>query len=315
MTLILKRSELAKDFITGSQENVGVRVPAHPVALELLGEFEKLGGLGIAAPSANRFGAVSPTTASAVKEEIGNLLSEEDFILNGGACMVGVESTIIDLTQSTPAILRPGGITLDAIEKSLEIKVDFLKRGVKAPGLFKSHYSPKASVVLGGIARPGDGFIALEAVPTPRGAIRLASPATIENFAMEIYEALRLGDRKSIENIIVVTKNKDKVFLFMTPDYLLNIEKKTITFGAPFKLSERFLDPELKKITTLPAKAHYKSIYYSLGSLALHCLFSDSDSDEADHERKLEQIKFTKVYWDVLRCFDKEPDKRSVFNL
>jgi len=119
----------------------------------------------------------------------------------------------------------------------------------------------------------------------------------------------------TIENIIVVTKNKDKVFLFMTPDYLLNIENKTITFGAPFKLNERFLDPEIKKITTLPAKAHYKSIYYSLGYLALHCLFSDSDSDEADHERKLQQIKFTKVYWEVLRCFDKEPDKRSVFNL
>lgn len=117
----------------------------------------------------------------------------------------------------------------------------------------------------------------------------------------------------TLENIIVVTKNKDKVFLFMAPDYLLKIEKKTITFGSPFKLSERFLDPEIKKITTLPAKVHYKSIYYSLGSLALYCLFSDSD--EADHERKLEQIKFTNVYWEVLRCFDEEPDKRSVFNL
>jgi len=117
----------------------------------------------------------------------------------------------------------------------------------------------------------------------------------------------------TLENTIVVTKNKDKVFLFMAPDYLLNVEKKTITFGSPFKLSEMFLDPELKKITTLPAKAHYKSIYYSLGSLALHCLFSDSG--EADHERKLEQIKFTKVYWEILRCLNKEPDKRSVFNI
>ena len=117
----------------------------------------------------------------------------------------------------------------------------------------------------------------------------------------------------TLENIIVITKNKDKVFVFMDTDYLLNVEKKEITFTIPLRLNERFLDPEIKKITTLPSKVHYKSIYHSLGCLALYCLFPGSD--EEDHERKLQQIKFTKVYWEVLRCLDKQHDKRSVFNL
>jgi hypothetical protein len=117
----------------------------------------------------------------------------------------------------------------------------------------------------------------------------------------------------TLESIVVITKNEKKVFLFMDTDYLLNIEKKAIIFTIPLRLKEIFLDPEIKKITSLPAKAHYKSIYYSLGCLALYCLFSGSD--QADHERKLEQIKYTKVYWEVLRCLDKEHDKRSVFNL
>ncbi len=99
----------------------------------------------------------------------------------------------------------------------------------------------------------------------------------------------------------------------MDTDYLLNVEKKEITFTIPLRLNERFLDPEIKKISTLPSKVHYKSIYHSLGCLALHCLFPGSD--EEDHERKLQQIKFTKVYWEVLRCLDKQHDKRSVFNL
>jgi len=99
MTLILPRTDLAKDFITGGQNNVGVRVPEHSVALALLKEFEKQGGQGIAAPSANRFGKVSPTTASAVSDELSDYLSKDDLILDGGPCAVGVESTIIDCTK------------------------------------------------------------------------------------------------------------------------------------------------------------------------------------------------------------------------
>jgi L-threonylcarbamoyladenylate synthase len=111
MTLILKRTEIARDFITGGQATVGLRVPDHTLALALLQEFKKIGGKGLAAPSANRFGQVSPTTASAVQEELGEYLEEKDSILDGGPSLVGLESTIIDCTASAPRILRPGAIT------------------------------------------------------------------------------------------------------------------------------------------------------------------------------------------------------------
>ena len=107
MTLILPRTELAKDFVTGGQNNVGIRVPEHIVALELLKEFEAQGGLGVAAPSANRFGKVSPTTSEAVVDELGNYLSRDDQILNGGSSQIGIESTIIYCTKDVPIILRP----------------------------------------------------------------------------------------------------------------------------------------------------------------------------------------------------------------
>mgnify|MGYP006166352291 CR=1 FL=1 len=107
MTLIFKRSELAEDFVTGGQDTVGLRVPDHAIAQALLKAFESIGGKGIAAPSANRFGHVSPTTAEAVHEELGEYLDAEDLILNGGPSMVGVESTIIDCTADAPRILRP----------------------------------------------------------------------------------------------------------------------------------------------------------------------------------------------------------------
>jgi len=206
LTLILKRSDIAKNFITGGQENVGLRVPSHPVAIALLIEFEKLGGLGIAAPSANRFGAVSPTNANAVFEEIGDKLESEDFILDGGRSLVGIESTIVDCTNREPSILRPGAITAEMIKVITEFRM-FLNQDqtkIKAPGLLDSHYAPKARVILDGLARPGDGFIALKSIKTPSGAIRLASPQDTEKYANEIYAALRLGDSKALKRIVVI---------------------------------------------------------------------------------------------------------------
>ena len=206
MTLILKRSELAKNFITGGQDNVGLRVPNQLLALALLVEFEALGGKGIAAPSANRFGAVSPTTSLAVQEELGNNLDSDDFILDGGRCDIGVESTIIDCTSSVPTILRPGAITLEIIEKSIGIRVspNWLEIQIKASGLLAKHYSPKARVRLNMLAEPGEGFIAIAAIPTPAGAHRLASPVDVEEFARYIYEALRNGDRINLAEIKVI---------------------------------------------------------------------------------------------------------------
>ena len=123
MTLVLKRSELAGDFVTGGQDSVGVRVPDHVVALALLEAFEKAGGKGVAAPSANRFGHVSPTTAAAVVEELDNYLSKDDLVLDGGACAVGVESTIIDCTGLLPRVLRPGAISAAMIEEVTGLNV------------------------------------------------------------------------------------------------------------------------------------------------------------------------------------------------
>jgi L-threonylcarbamoyladenylate synthase len=209
MTLILPRTELAKDFITGGQNNVGIRVPQHTVALALLKAFEDQGGLGIAAPSANRFGAVSPTTAAAVETELANYLTQSDQILDGGPCAVGVESTIIDCTKDKPIILRPGAVTKGMIEEVLGISLDpitFTNVGnqVKAPGLLESHYAPKAKVLLSGVPTTGDGLIALASFETPTGVIRLAQPATNEEYAQILYEAFRLADHKSIQRVFVI---------------------------------------------------------------------------------------------------------------
>ena len=206
MTLILKRNSLALDFITGGQESVGLRVPNQQVALSLIKEFEKLGGLGIAAPSANRFGSVSPTTARAVEEELGNFLGSEDLILEDGQCEIGVESSIIDCTQVNPVVLRPGAITTEMIEEVTGLTVSLQVDGseMRASGLLDSHYAPNAKVILGLSAQPGDGFIALDQIPTPIGSIRLASPASIDEYARDLYGALRMGDQLGLNKIYVV---------------------------------------------------------------------------------------------------------------
>jgi L-threonylcarbamoyladenylate synthase len=200
MTLILPRTHLAKNFITGGQNNVGIRIPNQNLALALLSEFEKQGGLGVAAPSANRFGAVSPTTAAAVEAELGAYLGANDQILDGGSCEVGVESTIIDCTGSTPIILRPGAITAAMIFAATDLEpMSANKVDIKAPGLLESHYSPKAEVILDQTPERGDGFIALSEIKTPEGVIRLASPKNTEEYAKVLYQALRSADAQLIK--------------------------------------------------------------------------------------------------------------------
>lgn len=206
MTLILKRSNLAKNFITGGQENIGLRVPNQPLALTLLAKFESLGGQGVAAPSANRFGAVSPTTSLAVSEELEKYLGSNDLILDGGNCHIGIESTIINCTDIVPTILRPGAITNELIEKSIgsRINLNTPDSDMKASGLLDKHYSPRARVRLNMLAEPGEGFIAMASISTPVGAIRLASPRNNQEFARELYEALRDGDRFNLSEIKVM---------------------------------------------------------------------------------------------------------------
>ena len=215
MTLILPRTELAKDFITGGQDNVGIRVPAHTLALALLKEFESQGGYGVAAPSANRFGKVSPTCAEDVNEELSDYLNENDLIIDGGPSLVGVESTIIDCTKSFPIILRPGGITAAMISDLLGVQIEVITKAatnqIKAPGLLESHYSPRAKIYLSGTPALGDGFIALSKFPTPAGVIRLASPVSNEDFARTLYQGLRLADSKKLEKVFVIEPVGDDI--------------------------------------------------------------------------------------------------------
>jgi L-threonylcarbamoyladenylate synthase len=204
MTLVVTRSELAADFITGGQDTVGVRVPNHPVALGLLEAFARAGGKGIAAPSANRFGNVSPTTANAVSDELSDYLGMSDVILDGGACAVGVESTIIDCTGDVPKILRPGAITEEMIEHSTGLDVlDADGVAIRVSGSLESHYSPIAKVVLDQSPTAGQGFIAMADVAAAAGVIRLASPTTHDEFARVLYSALRAADEQRLSTVVV----------------------------------------------------------------------------------------------------------------
>ena len=215
MTLILERSEIAKDFITGGQGTVGLRVPAHVTTLALLKEFHKLGGNGIAAPSANRFGAVSPTNAEAVQSELGESLDQlRDLIIDGGQSLVGVESTIIDCTDNIPKLLRPGFISLDMIKESTELKAIYNEKSIiRVSGSLEQHYSPKAEIVLNGTVHAGDGFIALSNVRTPIGSFRLISPISIEDFAHSLYQGLRDADKKGIKRVVVIPPDGDGLAL------------------------------------------------------------------------------------------------------
>ena len=208
MTLIFRRSVIAQDFITGGQDTVGLRIPSDPLALALISEFERISDSAIVAPSANRFGHVSPTTAHAVSAELGEYLTSDDQILDGGACTVGVESTIIDCTGERPRILRPGAITEEMIFEvtGVELASDVSNNGsseIRVSGSLESHYSPLATVLLDQPPIAGQGCIALADIPTPKGVIRLASPENDKEFARVLYGSLRAADELGLTHVVV----------------------------------------------------------------------------------------------------------------
>jgi L-threonylcarbamoyladenylate synthase len=192
---------------------VGLRVPDHAIAQALLKAFESIGGKGIAAPSANRFGHVSPTTAAAVIEELGDFLSNDDLVLDGGACAVGVESTIIDCTGDIPKILRPGSITETMIKISAGLAVDQSddEKSIRVSGSLVSHYAPMASVILDQPPIAGQGFIAMAEVPDVKGVVRLAAPRTDEEFARVLYSALRAADEHGLTTVVVAQPSGDGI--------------------------------------------------------------------------------------------------------
>ncbi|WP_235685300.1 L-threonylcarbamoyladenylate synthase [Corallococcus silvisoli] len=170
LTLVLPRTARATDAVTGGQDTVALRVPGHPVALEVL---RQLGG-GVAAPSANRFGRVSPTTAEHVQRDLG---TDVDLVLDGGASTVGVESTIVDLSSGAPAILRPGGLATEDVERVLGRAVPVRASStVRVSGSLASHYAPRAGVVL---AEPGEALQRVEALRAQGLRVGVLGPASL----------------------------------------------------------------------------------------------------------------------------------------
>jgi L-threonylcarbamoyladenylate synthase len=203
LTLVLKRAPGVHERVTGGQDTVGLRVPGHPLALELLAAF----GGGIAAPSANRFGRISPTTAEHVRADLGG---DVDLVLDGGACEVGIESTIIDLSRGAPVLLRPGRVAAEDIAAVLGTaprpRDDAAPR---ASGTLEVHYAPRRPMRL--VSRhelaagaPGAGVLAFEE-PTAgaAAALWLRAATDPDRYAHELYANLRRLDDAARSVILV----------------------------------------------------------------------------------------------------------------
>lgn len=216
LTLVLPRGPRAGLHVTGGQATVGLRVPDHPATLAVL---ERLGD-GVAAPSANRFGRVSPTRAEHVLAEIGDqLVLGRDVVLDGGPCRVGVESTIVDATGPAPRILRPGGVSAEQVSDVCGMAIDPTPSRTRAPGTRATHYAPRAHVRVTTAAglpdeigprasAPGQapevGLLAPASVPTPDGVVRLAAPATVDAYATALYAGLREADALRLTRVIAI---------------------------------------------------------------------------------------------------------------
>jgi len=210
LTPVVRRSPQVPDEVTGGLDTVGLRVPDQPVALALL---RGLGG-GVAAPSANRFGRVSPTTAADVRADLGD---DVDLVLDGGPCRIGVESTIVDCTTAPPAILRVGGVTRERIESLLVSAVPVRTEDVRAPGSLPSHYAPEARVVvveqdaLADAAREelaSGARVGVLAAKLPDGlpeaSVVLGTPPDAEEYARTLYASLRDADRRALDVVLAV---------------------------------------------------------------------------------------------------------------
>ena len=182
-----------------------MRVPSDLVALALIQEFEVISDSAVAAPSANRFGQVSPTSSTDVLEELGEYLSKFDLVLDGGRSAIGIESTIIDCTHEYPEVLRSGSIAKENIEAATGIVCSNKTNStvVKFSGSFAKHYAPKCVVLIGDSNVAGAGFLALRNIDTPVGMLRLASPTTTEEFAQVLYSTFREADRMCLGVLVI----------------------------------------------------------------------------------------------------------------
>lgn len=205
LTLVLKRAAHVGDFITGGQDTVGVRVPGHPVAREVIAAF----GGGVAAPSANRFGRVSPTTAQHVRTDLG---SDVDYVVDGGPCGVGIESTIVDLSRGRPVLLRPGGVSQADLEAALGAPVEAPDAAApRVSGALPSHYAPRtpARLVATEALDAAIGQFGVRAavlafsVPDERIDFWLRMPRDPQAYAQKLYGALRELDGTGSEILLI----------------------------------------------------------------------------------------------------------------
>ena len=209
LTLIVKKASFVPDAVTGGQDTVGLRCPSHPLARELLEAFAKVGSGAIAAPSANRFGHVSPTTAEHVRDEFGPDL----FILDGGECEVGLESTIVDLSRGEPVLLRPGAITREDIHSVLgKYPRDRDADAPRASGTLAAHYAPRTALAVVTPAELNEevrvlGNIAVLAMrEAPRHALAtswIAASRDPARYAHDLYANLRRLDAYGAKRILV----------------------------------------------------------------------------------------------------------------
>ena len=196
LTLLVPRGELVLDVVTGGRPTVGLRVPAHPMALELLRRF----GGGVAAPSANRFGQVSPTTAAHVRDDLGD---DVDYVLDGGPCPIGVESTIVDCTVEPAQILRPGGITDEEIARLLHTGVTAPSGPRRASGMLASHYAPRARVEIVDTRAAADARAAT--LRAEGRAVDVLDPTTdLVAAAQRLYSWLRDADARGLDVLVAV---------------------------------------------------------------------------------------------------------------
>jgi L-threonylcarbamoyladenylate synthase len=211
LTLLLRRAGGVPDEVTGRRDTVGVRMPDQPLAQRLLRGF----GGGVAAPSANRFGRVSPTTAEHVRADLGD---EVDLILDGGPCRVGVESTIVDCTADDPVLVRLGALPPEHLEVILDRPIRVRVDGtIAAPGTLPAHYAPTARVLLVGVEELAPRAEALVAAGTHVGVLaapplpvlpaqveRLDTPGPVDQLAHELYTLLRDADRRGVDVLLAV---------------------------------------------------------------------------------------------------------------
>ena len=191
LTLLVPRAPHVLDVVTGGRSTLGVRVPAHPLTLDLLARF----GGGLAAPSANRFGKVSPTTADHVRADLGD---DVDFVLDGGPCPIGVESTIVDCTVEPPQVLRPGGIPTEHIAALLNSSLDPETGPSRAPGMLESHYAPTCRLLLVNSADEA------RRLAHGRPTAEILDDADLAHYARSLYSRLRDADDRGVDTVIAV---------------------------------------------------------------------------------------------------------------